>query len=56
MFDLITGRATHLPRTQGLPLVLSTAGQVTLVGLVVVLPLLWVADQLPENVRSPSVG
>ena len=48
MFDLITGRATHLPRTQGLPLVLSTVGQVALVGLVVVLPLLWVADQLPE--------
>ena len=48
MFDLITGRVTHLPRNQGLPLVVSMAGQVTLVGLVIVLPLLWVADQLPE--------
>jgi len=48
MFDLITGRATHLPRNQSLPLVVSMAGQVTMVGLVIVLPLLWVTDQLPE--------
>jgi protein TonB len=47
MFDLITGKATHMPRHQGVPIVVSTAAQVLLVGLVIVVPLLFVTHQLP---------
>jgi protein TonB len=48
MFDLITGQATHTPRNQSLPILLSTAAHVVVVGLLVVLPLLYITDQLPE--------
>src|SRR5689334_5315830 len=47
MFDLITGKATHMPRHQSVPMVVSTVAQVALVGMVIVVPLLFVTHQLP---------
>ncbi len=48
MFDLITGHATHTPRNQTVPILVATAAHVVVVGLLVVLPLLYISDQLPE--------
>ena len=48
MFDLITGKAQHLPSRAGLPIVLSTTVQVVAVATVLVVPALFVADQIPE--------
>lgn len=48
MFDLITGKATHLPRHQGLPILVSTAAQVVVAGIVIAVPLMLVTDTLPE--------
>ena len=48
MFDLITGKATHTPHTPGVPILVSTAAHVVVVGLVIVLPWLYITDQLPE--------
>jgi protein TonB len=48
MFDLITGRERHLPRHATLPIVASTFAQTIVIGLVVVLPMLFLTDRLPE--------
>jgi protein TonB len=48
MFDLITGKAKHLPSHATLPIVLSTTAQATLLGTVLVLPVLFVTEQIPE--------
>ena len=48
MFDLITGREKHLPSHAGIPIVFSTAAQAMAIGLVVAVPLLFVAEDLPE--------
>ena len=48
MFDLITGRVTHIPHKPAVPILLSTVAQVVVVGLVIVLPWLYITDQLPE--------
>jgi protein TonB len=48
MFDLVTGKARHLPRNPALPIVLSTAAQVIVLGLVVAIPVLFVTEQLPQ--------
>ena len=48
MFDLITGKAQHLPRHATLPVLASTAAQVFVVGSLVAIPLLLVANKLPE--------
>jgi protein TonB len=48
MFDLITGREKHLPSHATLPIVTSTVAQVIVVGLVVMVPMLFVTDRLPE--------
>jgi protein TonB len=48
MFDLIAGGERHLPSHATLPIVASTLGQVIVVGLVVILPTLYVTDSLPE--------
>jgi len=48
MFDLIEGRERHLPSHATLPIVASTFAQILFVGLVVILPTLYVTDQLPE--------
>jgi periplasmic protein TonB len=48
MFDLIAGREKHLPSHATVPLVLSTCAQATVVALVLLLPLLYVTERLPE--------
>jgi protein TonB len=48
MFDLITGKAKHLPSHATLPIVLSTTAQAVAVTAVLVVPALFVAERLPE--------
>jgi protein TonB len=48
MFDLITGRAKHLPHHPALPLMFSTTVQAMVIAAVVAVPLLFVTDQIPE--------
>jgi protein TonB len=48
MFDLVTGKAGHLPSHAALPMVLSTAAQAAAITAVIVVPLLFVTDRLPE--------
>jgi protein TonB len=47
MFDLITGKARHIPSKPGVPLLISMAGQFALVG-AIVLPVLFFTGALPE--------
>src|SRR5690349_13564290 len=48
MFDLITGTATHIPRHPRGPMLVSTGIQVTILGLVVLVPVLFVTHALPQ--------
>jgi protein TonB len=48
MFDLITGTATHIPRNPRGPMLVSTGIQLGLMGLVVIVPVLFVTHALPE--------
>jgi protein TonB len=48
MFDLITGKAGHLPSHATLPIIVSTTAQALAVTTVLVVPALFVAEQLPE--------
>jgi protein TonB len=48
MFDLIAGRAKHLPSHAGIPVLVSGTVQAASIGLLVVLPALFVAEQLPQ--------
>jgi len=48
MFDLVTGRAKHLPHHAALPLMLSTTAQAIVIVAVVAVPLLYVTDRIPE--------
>ena len=48
MFDLIAGREKHLPSHATLPIITSTVAQTITVGLLLVLPMLFVTDRLPE--------
>jgi len=48
MFDMVTGQARHLPSHATLPIVLSTTAQALAVTTILVLPALFVAEQLPE--------
>jgi protein TonB len=48
MFDLITGNARHLPRHATLPILMSTATQVLVVGSAIAIPILLVTDKMPE--------
>jgi protein TonB len=48
MFDLVTGKARRLPSHATLPIVLSTTAQALAVTTILVLPALFVAEQLPE--------
>ncbi len=47
MFDLVAGRAAHIPATPAVPLVVSTALQVTLAA-AVLLPVLFMTGALPQ--------
>jgi protein TonB len=48
MFDLITGTATHIPRNPRGPILVSTTIQAALLGLVMLVPVLFVSHALPE--------
>jgi periplasmic protein TonB len=48
MFDLVTGKARHLPSHPALPMVLSTTAQAAAVVALLVVPALFVAERLPE--------
>jgi protein TonB len=48
MFDLITGTATHIPRRAGIPILVSTGAQAVVLGLVVLVPVLFVTRSLPQ--------
>jgi protein TonB len=48
MFDMVTGNARHLPSHASLPIMLSTIAQVAVVTTLLVIPALFVADQIPE--------
>ena len=48
MFDLITGTATHIPRNPRGPMLVSTGIQLGLMGLVIVVPVLFVTHALPQ--------
>lgn len=48
MFDLITGKTTHIPNKPALPIVLTSIGEALVLSLVVIVPLLIVTDHVPE--------
>ena len=48
MFDLIAGKEKHLPSHATVPILVSSFAQATVIGLVVLLPILLVTDRLPE--------
>ncbi len=48
MFDLITGQAAHIPSRPTVPVLLSMAGQVLVVGTAIAVSTLWLSDTLPE--------
>jgi protein TonB len=48
MFDLITGAAKHTPRHQSLPILVSTAAHVVVLGVVIAGSVLFVTNQIPE--------
>jgi protein TonB len=48
MFDLVKGDVKHLPRNQGVPIVISTTIQVLVAVLIFAIPYLYVTEQLPE--------
>ena len=48
MFDLITGKEKHLAGGGGTPVLVSSALHVLVLGLIVVIPLLYVTDSLPD--------
>jgi protein TonB len=48
MFDTVTGKARHLPSHSTLPIFVSTTAQALAVTTILVLPALFVAEQIPE--------
>jgi protein TonB len=48
MFDLVTGKARHLPRHSTLPILLSTTAQAAATAVALALPAVFVAEQIPE--------
>jgi|SRR5688572_9841975 len=48
MFDLITGKARHLPSHSTLPIALSTTAQAFAAAAALVMPALFVAEQIPQ--------
>jgi len=48
MFDLITGEARHIPNHNAVPLLISSIAEAVLVTVVIALPLLLIAQQVPE--------
>jgi periplasmic protein TonB len=48
MFDLITGQTQHMPRRQGVPILISTTAQALVASVILAMPYLYVTAQLPE--------
>jgi protein TonB len=48
MFDLIAGKAVHTPHAPAVPILLSTMAHGIAVGLLIVLPVLYATDRIPE--------
>jgi protein TonB len=48
MFDLVTGKARHIPQHATLPIVLSTTAQALALTAVIAIPMLFVTEQMPE--------
>src|SRR5690242_16020346 len=48
MFDLITGKAVHIPRRQTGPMLLSIASEATVLAAIALASLVIVTDQVPE--------
>jgi periplasmic protein TonB len=48
MFDLVTGEVRHIPNHNAVPLLISSIAEACAVLLVVAVPLLLIADQVPE--------
>lgn len=48
MFDLITGKTKHMPGGGGGPILVSTMGHFVVLGTIIVVPLLFVTNTLPE--------
>lgn len=48
MFDLVTGKVRHLPSHATLPIMLSTTAQAVLLTVALVVPALFVTEQIPE--------
>jgi protein TonB len=47
MFDLVAGKAVHIPQKPFVPMLVSITAQATVVTLLIVIPILFVTDQLP---------
>ena len=56
MFDLITGKAGHLPRRQTVPMILSVTAEVAAIDLIAAASMMVVADRVPEidSIEPPS--
>ena len=48
MFDLVTGDARHIPNHNAVPLLMSSAAEAVLITMAVAVPLLFVANTVPE--------
>jgi len=48
MFDLISGREKHLPSHSTAPILLSTFAQATVIGVIALIPVLFVSQRLPQ--------
>jgi protein TonB len=48
MFDLITGEARHIPNHNAVPLLISSIAEAAAITLVVAVPLLFIAEQVPD--------
>jgi protein TonB len=48
MFDLVTGRAQHIPNHNAVPLLMSSIAEAAVLAVVIAVPLLFIAEQVPE--------
>jgi hypothetical protein len=48
MFDLITGKTTHIPNKPALPIIVTSIAEAFVLSVVVILPVLIVTDHVPE--------
>ena len=53
MFDLVTGETRHIPNHNAVPLLISSIAEAAAIALVIALPILFLAEQVPE---VPSIG